>query len=403
MTQLPFTWTSVEKTFSRTHSANGCTPLNQSRLPLQVQDETNGKDFLTDDLLTYIGNKRALLGFIGQGLMRVKDLLGKSELSCLDLFAGSGAVSRLMKYHADRLVSNDFEDYVETVNQCYLTNRSEFDHVRYDEARAYLMEQIDSDWRRGLIAENYAPKDDAHIEPHERVFYTRRNAEFIDTARQHIETLPVELQRYFLGPLIVRSSIHNNTAGVFKGFYKNRYGVGAFGGEGKHALKRIKGKVDIPTPILSERECDVTVTNCDATNFAVDVGGSYDLVYMDPPYNQHPYGSNYFMLNLIRHYSAPESISRVSGIPKDWKRSPFNKRQKAYQAFLNIIDSLDTQFFLISYNSEGFLKQDVFFDELRSRGTLWFFETSYNTYRGSRNLASRPTHVTEYLFLLERD
>ncbi|MDR0684304.1 MAG: DNA adenine methylase [Spirochaetaceae bacterium] len=24
-----------------------------------------------------------------------------------------------------------------------------------------------------------------------------------------------------------------------------------------------------------------------------------DLAYLDPPYNQHPYGSNYFMLNLI--------------------------------------------------------------------------------------------------------
>ena len=23
-----------------------------------------------------------------------------------------------------------------------------------------------------------------------------------------------------------------------------------------------------------------------------------DVVYLDPPYNQHPYGSNYFMLNL---------------------------------------------------------------------------------------------------------
>ena len=24
-----------------------------------------------------------------------------------------------------------------------------------------------------------------------------------------------------------------------------------------------------------------------------------DLAYFDPPYNQHPYGSNYFMLNII--------------------------------------------------------------------------------------------------------
>ena len=30
-----------------------------------------------------------------------------------------------------------------------------------------------------------------------------------------------------------------------------------------------------------------------------------DLAYFDPPYNQHPYGSNYFMLNLLVHYRRP--------------------------------------------------------------------------------------------------
>ena len=54
-----------------------------------------------------------------------------------------------------------------------------------------------------------------------------------------------------------------------------------------------------------------------------------DLLYLDPLYNQHPYGFNYFMLNLLCDYRRPERISRVSGIPRDWNRSPYNGRRTA--------------------------------------------------------------------------
>ena len=368
----------------------------------QIAAPIKSKDYFADDLLTYIGNKRALLPSIERGLNQIKARLGKPYLSCLDLFSGSGAVSRLMKSHASHLVSNDFEDYAQVINQCYLANRSDFDEAAYHDARTTLMDKIAQDWRRGLIAKQYAPRHDDDIQPGERVFFTRRNAEFIDTARQHIDGIEDSLQVFFLAPLLVRASIHNNTGGVFKGFYKNRQGIGAFGGEGRHALTRIKGEIDVPEPIFSDAECDVRVTKCDALRFAADIGGSYDVVYLDPPYNQHPYGSNYFMLNLILHYKLPPSASRVSGIPTDWQRSPFNKPQKASGAFFKTLDSLDARFFLISYNSEGFIKKERFISELQSRGELSFFETRYNTYRACRNLLRRPQYVAEYLFLLEK-
>ena len=360
------------------------------------------KEHLSDGLLTYIGNKRALLPFIDNGLRHVKRRLNLKKLACLDLFSGSGVVSRLMKAHSSYLVSNDFEDYAEAVNQCYLTNYSDVCSQVYENERSLLLHRIRTDWRRGIIAENYAPIDDSNIQRGERVFFTRRNAEFIDTARRHIDCIPTPLKVYFLAPLLVRSSIHNNTSGVFKGFYKNKQGIGAFGGEGGNALKRILGEIDIPRPLFSQFQCDVRVTKCDATRFASEIGGCYDVVYMDPPYNQHPYGSNYFMLNLILHYQMPKSISKVSGIPTDWKRSRFNKPHKVSEAFFRIIDELDASFFLISYNSEGFLNKEFFLSELRKRGELTFFETTYNTFRASRNLSSRSQYVTEFLFLLEK-
>lgn len=389
--------------------------MSMRHLPRNVSEEENDMQltidakpaenpaYLEGELITYLGNKRSLLPFIGKGVEVVKDRLGKERLSFLDLFAGSGVVSRFMKMRAESIVCNDLEDYTSIVNACYLTNRTEVDRDELGHYLNWLDNEIANDWRRGFIAELYAPEDDNNVKEGERVFYTRRNAEFIDTARQHIERIPAHLQKFYLGPLIVKASIHNNTAGVFKGFYKNRKGIGAFGGEGANALVRILGEIDVALPTLSNHEARIAITQEDAVGFSHKHREPFDLVYMDPPYNQHPYGSNYFMLNLIANYQRPTSYSRVSGIPDDWNRSPFNKPYSAKAALFSIIDELNARYFLISYNSEGFIKKDEFIAGLEKFGRLTMLETRYNTYRGSRNLNSREQYVTEYLFLLEKN
>ena len=84
-------------------------------------------DYLTTQLLTYLGNKRALLPFLGAGVEIVKQSLGKERLTFFDAFSGSGVVSRYVKRHANLIVANDLERYSEVVNRCYLTNRADID------------------------------------------------------------------------------------------------------------------------------------------------------------------------------------------------------------------------------------------------------------------------------------
>ena len=83
--------------------------------------------FLTAQLITYLGNKRSLLPFLGRGVEHVQEKLGKKKLRILDGFSGSGVVSRLLKTQATFLWANDLEDYCEVLNKCYLANRSEVD------------------------------------------------------------------------------------------------------------------------------------------------------------------------------------------------------------------------------------------------------------------------------------
>ncbi len=359
--------------------------------------------YLSEQLITYLGNKRLLLPLISQAVDRARKRLGRSSLAIADLFSGSGVVARLFKRYADRLVANDLEPYAEVINRCYLQNISELDlgelTAAYERLRARLSGEL---YRDGVIARHYAPRDDKVIRPGERVFYTTRNARYLDTARRLIGELPARLQPLLLGPLLSEASVHANTAGVFKGFYKNSAtGVGQFGGRNRDALTRIIGEIELRFPVFSRYEQEVAVY-CEDANTLVRRLDELDLAYIDPPYNQHPYGSNYFMLNLLTNYREPGQISRVSGIPTNWRRSAYNVRRRAVETLGELIENTPAKTVLVSFNSEGFVSYDHLRQLLSHRGALTVFQQPYNAFRGSRNLRGRPLHVTEYMFYLER-
>ena len=362
------------------------------------------EDFLSRQLITCIGNKRSLLPFIGRALEKVRERLGREKLTIFDAFSGSGAAARFFKGYADLLLVNDLEAYSQTVNRCYLANREELPLNELRENHRELLARLrEKPLRKGFISELYAPENENDIKPGERVFYTPRNAMFIDTARQYIDELDPSLRHFFIAPLLAEASVHANTAGVFKGFYKDSTTkIGRFGGTGRDALPRILGDIELPFPVWSNFSCPVKIYREDTNALVLNIEET-DLAYIDPPYNQHPYGSNYFMLNLILDYKRPLSISPVSGIPPDWNRSVYNKRQEAAPAFAELAGNIRSKFLLVSFNSEGHISTGEMRSILEKTGKLEVFETSYNTFRGSRNLRERQTHVREYLYLVEKD
>lgn len=360
-------------------------------------------DYLSRQLITYIGNKRALLEPIGEAVAAAKRRLGKTRLRLFDAFSGSGVVSRYFKAHASHVTTNDFEDYAAATSRCYLRNENSVDRRLLDEVVADLNDRVlRAPLRPGFIEELYAPKDEADITKDDRVFYTRENARRLDNYRRLIDDAPADLRDLLLGPLLSAASVHANTAGVFKGFYKNRHTrIGQFGGSGSDALTRIRGQIRLAPPVLSSFECDWEVVQGDANAVAKSLKG-FDLAYVDPPYNQHPYGSNYFMLNLLLHYQRPTAMSAVSGIPKNWRRSGYNVRARSLALLRDLLESLDALFLLVSFNDEGFIAPDQMRSMLSNLGKVDVVETKYNAFRGSRSFENRPIHVTEQLFLVER-
>ena len=361
-------------------------------------------EFLTTQIITYLGNKRRLLEHIEKEILLIAEKLNCQKLVCADLFSGSGIVARMLKKYSSNLIVNDLENYSAVINGCYLINKKDFPVREYSALKSKIEELCSIEKIPGIISQNYAPQNDKDIQKGERVFYTRQNALLIDTYRKLIDDVIKEepLKKFFLAPLITEASIHVNTSGVFKGFYKDKNtGIGCFGASGKNALPRIFGKIELKTPVFSNFESGLEIFQKDAVVLSKELK-NLDITYLDPPYNQHPYGSNYFMLNLILKNKLDANISKVSGIVQNWNRSVFNKPYAALSSMEEIISGISSKYVIISYNSEGFISFDQMSGMLKKYGNLKTVEIKYNTFRGSRNLKNRDIHVREYLFVLEK-
>lgn len=355
--------------------------------------------YLTEQIITYIGNKRKLLNEIAEEVENILFQLKIEKAKICDLFSGSGVVARKLKQYSSHLYVNDLEKYSCIINDCYLTNKEDFNEDVYSELYDLIIhyEPIE-----GIITENYSPKNTFDIKEGERVFYTHENAIKIDTIRNAIDKIPESYKKFFIAPLLYEASVHTNTSGVFKGFYKSKEkNIGKFGGDGENALDRIMGNIELKKPVFSNYSCQVTVFNKDANVLAEELSG-LDITYIDPPYNQHPYASNYFMLNTIVDNKLGNNISKVSGIPDDWNKSLYNKKNEISKVFENLIKNIDSKYIIVSYNNEGFISLDEMQRILSKYGELKTREINYVAFRGSRNLKNRSKHTIEYIFVLKK-
>jgi adenine-specific DNA-methyltransferase len=358
-------------------------------------------EFVLQPMITYIGNKRKLVPWI---MEIVEKIASNKKLNVLDGFAGSGVVSRALMPFCSQLHSNDLEYYSYILLRCFLETPSLAQKVEINKCFEEMERLCLFPTEVGFISKLYSPKNTETPSADERVFYTRENAMIIDTLLKYIFSVNKDIQQYLLAPLLIKASIHVNTAGVFRGFYK-KDGIGHFGGAGENALERILAPIQLTHPIWSQSSCQSKCYNSDINNLITTFkDNELDLIYLDPPYNEHPYGSNYFMLNLIARGQEPTEYSKVSGIPKMWNKSAFNGRGSAFDTMLDLLRRCLTKakYTLISYNNEGLIREEdwkIIFEELGCKVTK--YEKEYDTYHGSRNLADRNKKVMEIMYLLE--
>lgn len=368
----------------------------------------NMKDeFLTSNIITYMGNKRKMLGNIEDVLEYIKKDLHKDKLTIGDGFSGSGVVSRLFKKHAKTLHANDIAGYSLTLNKCYLASPNRYVLKKIKNYIDELNNLPDTHllyipW----VSKHWAPQS-SKILKNERTYFTPSNGILIDNMRNHIKTIPIKYQHYLLAPLLVKASIHNNTNGQFGSYYKNEQKIGSYGGSKKIDINRITKKIRLDTPLFLTNDCDVRVTCNDANDWVSNIP-VLDLVYYDPPYNKHAYNIYYFMLDIINDWNTDIEIPETyRGQPKDWKCSEYNSLSKAKKAIIHLLDNTKSKYILLSYNSGGIIPLNELDEILSTYGTVKKIPVQHNTYNKLKGLASykRSEHkenIKEFLWLVKQ-
>jgi adenine-specific DNA-methyltransferase len=381
-------------------------------------DYVDIKTYLTSQIITSMGNKRKLLQMIEDALAEIqKELQNKSPLIIGDGFAGSGVVSRLFKTIAGELYTNDLAGYSQTLNTCYLSaptqpTRTQIKkcideaNKKADEATHTPLARVTDRW----ISKHWAPENPT-ITQKDRAYFTCENGRRIDAIRNYIETLPKKIQPYVLAPLLVESSIHNNTNGQFAAFYKDKDGKkGEYGGKTKTDIKRITQEIRIPYPIFEKSKCKTHITQMDATEWAKSLPqNKLDVVYYDPPYNKHPYNIYYFLLDIINDWDKTQEIpDTYRGQPDTRTKSMYNSTVHAKAALTELIENTPSKYIMLSYNDGGIISiADL--DELlaahsKSVKKIPIDHKTYNRLKGISNYKRTAEYkpVKEYLYVIQR-
>ena len=83
-------------------------------------------------------------------------------------------------------------------------------------------------------------------------------------------------------------------------------------------------------------------------------------MYLDPPYNKHPYSIYYFMLDIINNWNTDVIIPNTNrGQPKNWVKSDYNSINKATEIFKQLINDIKEKFILLSYNNKGIIPKEI--------------------------------------------
>ena len=127
---------------------------------------------------------------------------------------------------------------------------------------------------------------------------------------------------------------------------------------------------------------------------------TYDICYLDPPYNERQYSSNYHPLNYIAIYD-DISIYGKTGLIKDYNKSKYCNKS-ALSTLTDLITKLKTKHILLSYNNEGIIDIEEIKKILLNEGDVILYKKIYKKFKSERKTVeivdNKISIVYEYLF-----
>jgi len=345
--------------------------------------------------MNYIGSKLSLLNFLEKSINKVVDK--NCNVFC-DLFAGTGIVGSYFKKRGYKIIANDIQYYSYVLNRHYIGNHKELNFSklikeipnlknieiknRKDFVCNYLSELKGE---KGFIYKNYCLGGNKG-----RQYFSDGNGMRCDAIRQKIEKwknkkVISDNEYYFLITSLIESIDKcANTASVYGAFLKN--------------LKKSAQNILILKPAtLIINEQDHKVFNEDINKVLGKVEG--DILYLDPPYNQRQYATNYHLLETIAKYDNPKIHGKTGLREYQNQKSLYCSRVEVKKAFKDLILKAKAKYIFLSYNNEGLMTLNDIKEIMSLRGRYGNFKKDYNRFKAdkseSRNYKANKT--IEYL------
>lgn len=347
--------------------------------------------------MNYIGSKLSLLEFLEDSIKKVakKDC----HVFC-DLFAGTGIVGSYFKKNGFKVIANDIQYYSYVLNRHYIQNHKQLEFKGLFTLMTDLKKTDIKDrknvvlaylnilkGKKGFIYNNYClggTKD--KDEP--RLYFSDENGLKCDSIRQEIETWKNSKvingdEYYFLLASLVESiDKYANTASVYGAFLKN--------------LKKSALKSFILKPaelIVNDQEHEVY--NEDINSVVKKIKG--DILYLDPPYNQRQYATNYHMLETIAKYDNPKIHGKTGLREYEKQKSSYCSKNQVKQSFKDLIINADVKYIFLSYNNEGLMSADDIKEVMSLRGEYGYFTKEYSRFKADKNREYKTEKTVEYL------
>lgn len=334
--------------------------------------------------MRYIGNKESMVEEIDSFIeSRVES---EESLTLFDAFCGTGAVSDRLKNKFNLVINDNLKwATVYTAGRLYASS-CHFERLGFDPF-AFLNQSDEK--VQGFIYKNYAPTESS------RMYFTPENAARIDYFRKQIEEwhknklLSEAEYMLLLASLVESVSRVSNTAGVYGAFLKKWDG---------RALKPI----EFIKPAYNA--CDslnIKIYNDKTENIISDV--KCNILYLDPPYTQNQYGTQYHLLETLILNDHP-SVSKVTGSrPVMPMRSDWSKEYKAHILLDRIIANTTARYIVMSYNNDGLMSKEYIEAVMKRYGkpeTYCCKKISYKKYQNWKS-QNHKEHF-EYLFFVEK-
>ncbi len=335
-------------------------------------------------MIKYLGSKRVLVPVLGE----IAHAAGAR--TAVDLFTGTTRVAQEFKRRDIEVTATDLASYSEVLSDCYIATDAQ------DVDRASLVAE--------LARLNGLPGEPGYITStfcEQARFFQPHNGARIDAIRAAIERdHPAgTLRPILLTSLLLAADRVDSTTGLQMAYLKSW-------------APRSHRDLELKTPELLPGSGHTVRGDAVET---IDRLPAVDLMYLDPPYNQHRYFTNYHVWETLVRWDEPAhygiACKRVDARDDEGTRSVFNRKQDMPAAMARLLSRARAELLVVSYNDESWITAEEMTAALREAGCARVEVVAFDSkrYVGAQIGVHSPTgekvgevkrlRNVEYLFL----